>query len=79
VRAPSARRREPARRRRGVRPGRVALLVLALAVAFLLGVGLGKTIDEADVDEGTRTSVRTLTPQQLPPARETVTVTTGAG
>jgi hypothetical protein len=53
--------------------------VLALAVAFLLGVGLGKTIDEADVDEGTRTSVRTLTPQQLPPARETVTVTTGAG
>jgi hypothetical protein len=66
--------RRPRRKRRGwVRP-----LLWAAAVVVVFGVGLA--VGEALHDNpsgGTQTVVRTLKPLPLPPARETVTVTTG--
>jgi hypothetical protein len=53
-----------------------AARIVAVAVAFVLGFGVGKTVEEAEVDERVRTSVRTLKPLPLAPARETVTITT---
>jgi hypothetical protein len=65
----------PARRR--ARPGRrllrVALGALVAGLVFVLGIGLGRTLED-EPDRRSRTLVRTLKPLELPPARETVTV-----
>ena len=54
-----------------------ALLVAAgLAVAFVIGIALGESLDDASSPGGTQTLVRTLKPLALAPAaRTTVTVT----
>jgi hypothetical protein len=58
---------------RGRRVVGVALGALVAGVVFLLGVGLGRALED-DPDPRIRTLVRTLKPLELPPARETVTV-----
>ena len=65
-------------RARHARPGRrwlrVSLVAVLLVLAFLLGLGLGRALEEAPA-EGDRTIVRTLDPLPLAPAEQTVTVT----
>jgi hypothetical protein len=52
------------------------ILILALACAFLVGIGLGKALDDAPAPGGTQTLVRTLHPLPLVPvAQNTVTRT----
>lgn len=62
------------------RPRRRALRVLAAlaaaAVLLAVGIALGAALHDNPRPGGTLTRVRTLIPQPLPPARETVTVTT---
>ena len=53
-------RRTPARR--GRRVVRVALVLLAIAAAFLLGIALGKALNDGPRDGKTVTYVRTLEP-----------------
>ena len=66
-------RRPPPRRRRWPR---ILLLVLALAVVFVAGIGLGEALHDNPNAGGTQTVVRTLRPLPLVPvARNTVTVT----
>ena len=67
-------RRPPRPRRRNplVRPALVALGVLAL---LLLGISIGRALEDGPSPGGTQTNVRTLNPQPLPPAGRTVTVT----
>jgi hypothetical protein len=63
------------RRRSRRRPILLALAGVVLAAgAFLAGLGLGRALEEGELDPTLRTQVRTLTPTGLPPARETVTV-----
>jgi hypothetical protein len=72
--APSGRPPRRARSRRE-RVGRTALALVALALAFLLGIAFARTLDERPRSGGAETIVRTLTPlPQGAPAR-TVTVT----
>ena len=72
----------PSRQQRGRSPRRRAvvrtlIVVLALALAFLLGIAFARTLDERPEPGGAVTSVRTLTtlPQQPPTRTVTVTVT----
>lgn len=58
---------------------RPALIVLGLVVALLVGISLGKALDDGPSPGGTQTNVRTLAPQPLPPATRTVTVTVTTG
>jgi ABC-type phosphate transport system permease subunit len=70
--------RRPARAStRRDRIGRVVLAVVALVLAFLLGVAFARTLDERPKSSGTETIVRTLTPlpQDAPGRTVTVTVT----
>jgi hypothetical protein len=61
-------------RRRRLFP-RLAVLAVALLVAFVTGMAFGQALDDGPEPGGTTTSVRTLSPlPQQPPAR-TVTVT----
>ena len=55
------------------------LAALALVAALLLGISLGRALEEGPSPGGTQTSVRTLEPQPLPPAARTVTVTVTTG
>lgn len=73
---PSRRSRD--RRSRRALIGRVVLTVVALVLAFLLGIAFARTLDERPATSGTETIVRTLTPlpQQAPAPTVTVTVTT---
>jgi hypothetical protein len=71
----TARRRPPARRT----SWRPALAVLGLLVALLLGISIGRALEDGPSPGGTQTSVRTLEPQPLPPAARTVTVTLTEG
>ncbi len=68
------------RERRGLREkvGRVVLVVVGLALAFLLGIAFARTLDERPKSSGAETTVRTLTPlpQEAPARTVTVTVTT---
>lgn len=70
------RRREPrpARTRRD-RVGRAALVLVALGLAFLLGVAFARTLDERPRSGGTQTIVRTLEPRPQDAPARTVTVT----
>lgn len=53
---------------------RVAIVLALLVLAFLLGLGLGRALEEGPPTGG-RTIVRTLDPLPLAPAERTVTVT----
>ncbi len=73
------RRRVPPRRSPRDRIGRVVLLVVGLALAFLLGVAFARTLDERPKSGGAETIVRTLTPvPQDAPSTATATVTVTA-
>ncbi|MDQ4030091.1 MAG: hypothetical protein M3168_03510 [Actinomycetota bacterium] len=63
-------RRAPA----GRRWWRVFVVAVLLLLVFLLGVGLGRALEEGPA-RGDRTIVRTLDPLPLAPAEQTVTVT----
>ncbi len=66
-------RRPPPRRRRWPR---ILLVVLALAAAFVVGIGLGEALHDNPNAGGSQTVVRTLRPLPLVPvAQNTVTVT----
>lgn len=68
------------RPRRGRNPVlRPALAVLGLLLVLLLGISIGRALEDGPSPGGTRTSVRTLEPQPLPPAGRTVTVTVTTG
>lgn len=54
---------------------RPALAALGLLAALLLGVSIGRALEDGPSPGGTQTSVRTLQPQPLPPGASTVTVT----
>ncbi len=69
-----ARRRK--QRNRFIRP--VAAVLLA-GLVLLLGIAIGRALADGPAPGGTRTSVRTLTPQPLPPAAKTITVTVSNG
>ena len=72
---------EPAPRRPRTPPRRrwtplsVAVVAIAVVLAFLVGLSLGKALEEGPAAPATTTGVRTLTPVPLPPATTTVTVT----
>ena len=53
----------------------MALAIVAAAVLLLLGVSIGRALEDGPEPGGTQTSVRTLAPEQLPPGARTVTVT----
>jgi hypothetical protein len=71
----------PERRpRRQQRPlWRPFLALLGLVAVLLLGVSIGRALEDGPAPGGTQTSVRTLKPQPLPPAARTVTVTVTTG
>jgi hypothetical protein len=72
--------RRPRRRRRGAHPLLwPALAVLSVVVVFLLGLSIGRALEEGPSPGGTETRVRTLQPEPLPPAPRTVTVTVTTG
>jgi hypothetical protein len=53
----------------------VVAALLLLTLVFLVGLALGRALEEGPEPEGTVTQVRTLQPVPLPPATRTVTVT----
>lgn len=63
------------KRRGGAPPLSWVLAAIGALVIFAVGVGLGQALAENPTGGGTRTQVRTLVPDTLPP--ETVTVTVG--
>ena len=71
-------RRNPRGRRRHplLRP---ALLALGLVALLLVGIAIGRALEDGPNPGGTQTNVRTLIPQPLPPAARTVTVTVTTG
>lgn len=73
---PPAPNRAARRRPRRRRP--IGRLVAALALAvllLLLGISVGRALEDGPSPGGTQTNVRTLDPRPLPPAGRTVTVT----
>ena len=52
---------------------------LGLLAILLLGISIGRALEDGPSPGGTQTNVRTLTPQPLPPAARTVTVTVTTG
>jgi len=69
-------RRPPFHRRPLVRAAAAALLAAAL---LLVGISIGRALEDGPAPGGTRTDVRTLEPRPLAPAVSTVTVTVGSG
>ncbi len=71
-------RRQPRSRRRNplLRP---ALAALGLLAILLLGISIGRALEDGPSPGGKQTNVRTLNPQPLPPAARTVTVTVTTG
>lgn len=49
--------------------------MIVLVVVFAAGLALGQALDDNPSPGSTQTLVRTLKPLEVPPARETVTVT----
>jgi hypothetical protein len=56
-----------------------ALAVLGLFLVLLVGISIGRALEDGPDPGGTQTNVRTLEPQPLPPAARTVTVTVTTG
>jgi len=52
---------------------RLAALAAALLFALLLGVSIGRALEDGPAPGGTQTNVRTLEPRPLPPVTVTVT------
>jgi hypothetical protein len=52
-----------------------ALALVLAALLLLVGVALGRALEDGPSPGGVRTQVRTLEPRPLPPAPRTVTVT----
>lgn len=75
----SARARRPPRRSQRSKLLRPALAALGLLAALLLGISIGRALEDGPSPGGTQTNVRTLDPQPLPPAARTVTVTVTTG
>ena len=50
-------------------------MALGIVFALLVGISLGRALEDGPSPGGTQTNVRTLEPQPLPPATRTVTVT----
>jgi hypothetical protein len=71
--------RRPPRRREPNPFTRPALAVLGLVAALLVGVSIGRALEDGPDPGGTQTNIRTLQPQPLPPAARTVTVTVTTG
>jgi hypothetical protein len=71
VSTPPRPRRAPRRRF----PWSLVVWPLLLVVALLVGISIGRALEEGPAPGGTQTSVRTLEPQPLPPAARTTTVT----
>jgi hypothetical protein len=69
---------ERRRRRRNplVRP--LAILAAGL-VLLVLGIAIGRALEDGPAPGGVRTGVRTLQPRPLPPAATTVTITVQNG
>jgi hypothetical protein len=74
-----ARRAQRERRRRRNPYVRPLLWTAALLAALLLGISLGRALEDGPAPGGTQTSVRTLKPQPLAPAAKTVTLTVTTG
>ena len=71
--------RRPRRRREPSPLLRPALAVLALLAVLLVGISIGRALEDGPNPGGTQTNVRTLNPRPLPPAARTVTVTVSTG
>jgi len=71
--------RRPPRARRRHPLWRPALAALGLLALLLLGISIGRALEDGPSPGGTQTNVRTLNPQPLPPAERTVTVTVTTG
>ena len=71
--------RRPPRRREPSPLLRPALAVLGLVAVLLLGISIGRALEDGPNPGGIQTNVRTLNPQPLPPAARTVTVTVTTG
>ena len=56
-----------------------ALAALVLFVALVLGISIGRALEDGPNPGGTQTRIRTLEPQPLPPAARTVTITVTTG
>ena len=54
---------------------RLALGLGAMVFVLLVGISVGRALEDGPDPGGTRTDVRTIEPAQLPPAARTVTVT----
>ena len=75
-----AREARPRRRRGGPSLAwRVVLAVVGLILVFVLGLSVGRALEDGPSPGGTETRVRTLQPEPLPPAPRTVTVTVTTG
>jgi len=68
-----ARRRPPRQRRRRALL-RWLLVAAAIGAVFAAGVAVGESLNDNPRPGRSQVLVRTLTPLELPPARETVTV-----
>jgi hypothetical protein len=55
------------------------LIVVGLVLVLLVGISLGRALEDGPSPGGAQTNVRTLDPQPLPPAARTVTVTVTTG
>jgi len=76
TRGPERRARRDERRARRRRFLRIVLLTLGAVLLFVIGLSLGRAIENAPQPGGEQTIVRTLAPGTLPPVTRTVTVTT---
>jgi len=54
----------------------IVIAGVALVIVFVVGIAVGKVLNDNSTPGGTQTIVRTLDPLPLAPARVTVTVTT---
>jgi hypothetical protein len=69
----------PGRRRSGRRAGLVWLLrLVAVLAVFLVGLVIGRALEDAPKPGGEQTIVRTLVPETVGPAGSVVTVTVTA-